>query len=35
MVNAVSEQTTIVMLAQACETAGYVLNHTGKTSVIG
>lgn len=35
MFNAVSEQATIPMLAQACETAVYVLNHTENTSVIG
>ena len=34
MVNAISEQATIPMLAQACETAVYVLNGTVKTSVI-
>jgi len=34
MVNAVSEQATMPMLAQACETAVYVLKHTEKTSVI-
>ena len=35
MVDAVSEQATILMLAKACETAVYVLNRTGKTSGIG
>jgi hypothetical protein len=35
MVNAISEQATIPMLAQACKTAVYMLNRTVKHQLTG